>query len=309
MPEAINRMIRNLRICVTEQCNLKCFFCHKEWDPSRDGYMSLEEIQRIAEAAYAFGIESIKITGGEPLMRKDIVEIVKTVSLFFGEVSMVTNGSYLEEYALDLRDAGLRRVNVNLPSLDPLKYKDITGGGDLNRVLKGIEAALNIGLKPIKLNMVVLKGLNDDEVWDMMDYAGSLGLILQLIELQPVPGDKQVFESFHLKLNEIEEAVSSKAVEKKFNWSGQRNVYIVVKNGVKTVVEIVSPLSNPSFCSNCSKIRVTSDGRLKPCLLRNDNLIDLISLVRAGADIDALKESFSRAVMLKEPYLNNRLSI
>jgi len=293
--------VRNLRICVTEECNLKCFFCHREWDPSENCSLELKDIKMIVEAASSLGINRIKITGGEPLMRSDIVEIISGISPLVEEISLVTNGILLEDYALDLKKAGLSRVNVSLPSLDPLRYKSITGGGDITKVFNGINAAIEAGLTPLKINMVILKGVNEHDVEETMDYACNIGAILQLIELQPIPGDEQVFKKFHKSLNELERLMESKSIAKTLNSTGQRTIYILSKKDGRVLVEIVSPFNNPDFCSKCSKLRITCDGRLKPCLLRNDNLIDIIDFTRSG-NLEALRGKFIEAISIKEPY-------
>lgn len=298
----LNQPVKNLRICVTEKCNLKCFFCHREWDPSSKYSLEPEDIGKIVEAASSLGIDRVKITGGEPLMRSDIVEIIRRVSPLVKEVSLVTNGVLLENYASDLKRAGLSRINVNLPSLDPSKYRIITGGGDVNRVFNGINAAIEVGLTPLKINMVILKGVNEYDVEEMIDYAYNIGAILQLIELQPIPDDEQVFKKFHMSLRELENSIESRSVMKMLNPTGQRNIYAIPKNGGKILIEIVSPVNNPDFCSKCSKLRVTCDGRLKPCLLRNDNLVSIIELVRSENSLEALRKKLMEAIALKEPY-------
>jgi len=302
MLQQAGRPLRNLRISITDNCNLNCFFCHREWNPLPSGSMTLNEVRKIVEVASSIGVETVKITGGEPLVREDVVNIVKAVSPLVREVSLVTNGVLLEEYAADLKDAGLARVNVNLPSLDSSKYSRITGGGDVSRVLNGINAALETGLNPVKINMVVLKGVNEEDVEEMMDYASSVGAVLQLIELQPIPGDNRVFEEFHASLDIVEKHVASKSAGRMLNQTGQRPVYRLNRNGKDVLVEIVSPTRNPDFCSRCSRLRVTCDGKLKPCLLRNDNLVDIVGLIRAGGGDDVLKKRFMEAVMLKKPY-------
>ncbi len=294
--------MKNLRISIIENCNLNCFFCHREWNPPSGKSMSLNEVRKIVEVASSLGVESIKITGGEPLIREDVVSMVRAVSPLVREVSLVTNGILLEKYASDLKDAGLSRVNVNLPSLIPSKYSWITGGGDVSKVFKGINSASEAGLNPVKINMIVLKGVNEEDVEGMLDYASHVGAVLQLIELQPVPEDKHVFEEFHVALDSIEESIASKSVGKAFNQTGQRALYTLFRNGREMLVEVVSPTGNPDFCSRCSKLRVTCDGRLKPCLLRNDNLVDIVGLIRSGADNDALEKRFMEAIALKEPY-------
>ncbi len=300
--------LKNLRISVTENCNLNCFFCHREWNPPPRRSMALNEVRKIVEVASSIGVETVKITGGEPLVREDVVDMVKAISPLVREVSLVTNGVLLEKYAGDLKDAGLARVNVNLPSLDSSKYSLITGGGDVSRVFKGINAALESGLNPVKINMVVLKGVNEEDVEKMLDYAGSIGAVLQLIELQPIPGGEKVFQEFHVSLKYVEKTISSKSAGKTVNYTGQRPIYMLPRNGRTVLVEIVSPTGNPDFCSHCSKLRVTCDGRLKPCLLRNDNLVDIVGLMRSGGGDDDLKRRFIEAIMLKKPYWDNRVS-
>jgi len=296
------RTVKSLRISVTESCNLNCFFCHREWNPPSSNHMGLNEVRKIVEVASSLGVENVKITGGEPLVRKDVSSMVRAISPLVREVSLVTNGVLLGKYASDLKDAGLSRVNVNLPSLNSSKYSWITGGGDVSRVLNGINAALEAGLNPVKINMVVLRGVNEQDVGEMLDYACSMGAVLQLIELQPIPGDEQVFEKFHVDLDNIEKSIASESTGRTLNRTGQRPVYRVSRNRGEVLVEIVSPTGNPEFCSRCSKLRITCDGRLKPCLLRNDNLLDIVGLIRSGADEDALKKRFMEAVALKKPY-------
>ncbi|MBO3754839.1 MAG: GTP 3',8-cyclase MoaA [Candidatus Brockarchaeota archaeon] len=308
MFQQAGRPLKNLRISVTDNCNLNCFFCHREWNPPPRGSMTLNEVRKIVEVASSIGVETVKITGGEPLVREDVVDIVKAISPLVREVSLVTNGVLLEEYAGDLKDAGLARVNVNLPSLDSSKYSRITGGGDVLRVFKGINAALETGLNPVRINMVVLKRVNEEDVEEMLDYAGSIGAVLQLIELQPIPGGEKVFQEFHASLKDVEKTISSKSAGKTVNYTGQRPIYMLPRNGRTVLVEIVSPTGNLDFCSHCSKLRVTCDGRLKPCLLRNDNLVDIVGLMRSGGGDDDLKRSFMEAIMLKKPYWDNRVS-
>ncbi|MEM4169862.1 MAG: GTP 3',8-cyclase MoaA, partial [Thermoproteota archaeon] len=192
--------------------------------------------------------------------------------------------------------------------LDSSKYSRITGGGDVSRVFNGINAALEVGLNPVKINMVILKGVNEEDVEEMLDYAGSIGAVLQLIELQPIPGGEKVFQEFHVSLKNFEKSISSKSAGKTVNNTGQRPLYVLPRNGRTILVEIVSPTGNPNFCSHCSKLRVTCDGRLKPCLLRNDNLVDIVGLIRSGSSDDDLKKRFMEAIMLKKPYWENRVT-
>jgi len=296
-----NRPLLNFRIAVTPSCNQKCFYCHREGYANKTNLLSVNEIVRMAKIAAEFGVKDVKITGGEPLMRKDIKEIVKGLSGIQGlmDVSLVTNAKLLtEELAFELKEAGLSRVNISLPSLNPIVYERITGG-KINGALMGVKAAVNAGLKPVKLNMVVLKGLNDHEIEYMIEAARGIGAILQLIEFEPVNVAFEEYAKYHLSLDEIEEKIAKKAekIETR-NFMHNRKVYTI--NGAK--VEVVKPIENTEFCAHCTRMRLTFDGKLKPCLMRNDNLIDVLSYLRSETSDETLKALFLKANSLREPF-------
>ncbi len=200
-------------------------------------------------------------------MRDDFEEIIRELP-DLKDISATTNGTLLAPRAQSLADSGLCRINISLPSLSPEKYRKVTGG-EISRVLAGIDAAVDCGLVPVKLNMVLLKGINDAEIAKMMDfirrYEGKV--ILQLIELM----DFQKTGNYKVNINEVEKFLESKASEIKERAMHRRKKYFI--EGVE--VELVRPIDNSHFCANCNRLRVTSDGRLKPCLLRNDNLVDV----------------------------------
>ncbi|MBO3800325.1 MAG: GTP 3',8-cyclase MoaA [Candidatus Brockarchaeota archaeon] len=300
MLDRFGRPVTGLRISVTQKCNLNCFFCHGEWDNSVNREMQREEIKKIIEIGKKFGVNEVKFTGGEPLMRPDIVEIVRDASSIVSEVSLTTNGTLLRDFASNLRDAGLMRLNVNLPSLVPEKYEMITGFRMIDQVLDGIEAAIKAGLESVKINMVLLRGINEHEVPSMIDYALSAGVDLQLIELQPIPSGDEIFAKYHIGIENIQ-SIISKSVRKISQVSERRDRYIVESKGNFIYVYIVKPICNPNFCAECRRLRVTSDGRLKPCLLRNDNLIDFVKYIRDN-DQKELSEKFLKAIELREPY-------
>lgn len=267
LTDSYGRAIKSLRISLTNRCSLKCIYCHREGE-TRDvkNEMSVETIANIVNASKTFGVNRIKFSGGEPLMRDDFENIIRALPEL-KDISATTNGIYLASRAQSLADSGLSRINISLPSLSPEKYRNITGG-DVNRVLSGIDAAVEC-LAPVKLNMVLLKGINDTEIIKMMDfirrYEGKV--ILQLIELM----DFQKTAKYKVNINEIEKFLESKASEIKEREMHRRKKYYI--DGVE--VELVRPIDNSHFCANCNRLRVTSDGRLKPCLLRNDNLVDV----------------------------------
>ena len=183
LKDPYNRPVSNLRVSLTPKCNLSCIYCHKEGEKSPKDQISAGEIAEVLRVAATFEIRSVKFTGGEPLLRPDLIEIVRSVPRSM-ESSLTTNGTLLADCASALKDAGLRRVNVSLDSLNPDTYKKITGIDRLSDVLAGIDAALEAGLTPVKLNMVVLEGVNDNEIDDFLAYVrGNRNLVLQLIEL------------------------------------------------------------------------------------------------------------------------------
>ncbi len=239
--------------------------------------MSLEKILEIARAMAEIGIRYVKITGGEPLLRNDVVQIVKGLSDLnrFDDISLTTNGLLLKDLARPLKEAGLCRVNIGCDSIS----SNITKKNFLN-ILPGIIAAKECGLMPIKLNMVVLKNINSSEIDEIISLASRYELILQLIEL--IPNKNFDFEKYYLPLSSIEERLK-KMADSSFTrkLQGRRRYYI---DGC--VIEIVSP-SHKTFCQNCSKIRVTSDGRIKPCLMREDNTV-------VFENIDSIKEAIKR---------------
>lgn len=295
------RTINGLRISVTENCNFNCFYCHREGCPESSREMSPDEIGSIVKIASEFGVEKVKITGGEPLLRDDIVEIVAaSIKPGIREVSMTTNGTMLSDKAQELAEAGLDRVNISLDTLDAEKFVRITHNGSLEKVLEGINAALEAKLVPIKLNMVLLKGVNEDEVDRMISFAGERGMILQLIELVDLNGED--FKEHHLALDEIERALAAKATAIRTRRLMQSRKRYLLPNGE---VEVVRPMHNTRFCAHCHRLRLTPDGYLKPCLMRNDNLVDILSFVRAG-DIEGAKRAFVEAVWRREPYFKRR---
>ena len=288
LTDTFGRQVTNLRVSVTQRCNLRCIYCHSEGERSPEAELPLGDIREILRVAAKLGMRSVKFTGGEPLIREDILDIVRAVPPRL-ESSMTTNGILLARYARDLKDAGLSRINVSLDSLDPDCYRDITGENRLSEVLEGIEAGLDAGLTPIKLNMVVLKGVNEDEVEAFLAYVrGNRDLILQLIELVDVGSCTS-----HAEINRLEQDLESRSKIILTRRMHHRRKYCV--DGAE--VEVVRPRHNTEFCAFCNRIRVTSDGKLKPCLLRNDNLIDIRG--KRGADLEA---AFREAVRIREPY-------
>ena len=296
------RPILSLRITITNRCNENCIYCHHDGMVSSKEEMTPDEIYRISKIAKKIGVNKIRLSGGDPLVRKDIVEIVeKIASLDFKDISLTTNGVLLEKYAEDLKKAGLDRVNVSLDTLNRETYKFVTKMDYLEKAKAGILKAVEVGLYPVKINMVVMKDLNTDEIKDMFNFCKDHGIILQLIELIESENcdDDKFSAEYHYPLDELENKladIASHVRERKF-MQGRKKYYI--NDGE---IEIVRPVDNSSFCANCSRLRITPDGKIKPCLLRNDNLVELISHVRNGESDEALEEIFIKGINNREPF-------
>jgi cyclic pyranopterin phosphate synthase len=251
--------------------------------------------------AASLGIRRVKLTGGEPTLRKDLVEIVRRIASIptINEISMTTNGILLENLAPELKHAGLNRVNVTIDSLRPNVYSLITRHGSLNSALRGLKAAVSNGLTPVKINFVVLKSVNDSEVQDLIRFSSEAGAILQLIELVSKDDNSEFYRKYHPDLEVIEDKLRARATKIIDRGMNKRQKYIL-PNGAE--VEVVRPMHNTEFCLNCHRIRLTSDGKLKPCLMREDNLIDILTPARQGASDRTLTELILQAVKLREPF-------
>ena len=275
------REIRSLRFSLTNRCNLNCVYCHNEGEGRSEerGEISAELVVAIARAASVyFNVRRVKFSGGEPLMRDDLAEIVQGMRDFEDDISVTTNGVLLKNYAGELADAGLDRVNVSLDSLIAERYEFITRTRkNLPNVIEGIHSAIDAGLTPLKLNTVLLKGINEDELVSLIDFVracnkrGGRGevAILQVIEL--IPSFNPSMQKYKADFLGVEAELKSKASVVKTRRLQRRRKYFV--DGVE--VEVVHPVDNTEFCANCSRLRITTGGKIKPCLLRNDNLVPI----------------------------------
>lgn len=298
-----NRPIVSLRMSITNRCNINCFYCHHDGMLDTSDEMSVNEIFRIASVCKDLGVERIRFSGGEPLVRRDIVDIVDSVnSLGFRDISITTNGIFLSELCDDLIGAGLNRVNVSLDTLNARTYQKLTGFDFLDKVKKGIVDAVNSGLDPVKINMVLMSGVNDNEIWDMFDFCRDNNLILQLIEIMDTDTVDNFNDKYYYDIGIIEDELALKASEVKVRDLMQNRKKYFIDGGE---VEVVHPLDNTSFCSNCTRLRVTPEGKIKPCLLRNDNLVDIVSHIRGGASDDVLRDVFLEAISNREPFYHD----
>lgn len=292
LKDSFGRTVSNLRIAVTNRCNLSCIYCHREGEINPRSEISAEKIAEISKAFYELGIRKVKLTGGEPLLRRDICEIISMMPKF-EEISLTTNGVFLEDFAYDLKDSGLNRVNISLDTLNPEIFKFITGSDDFDKVIGGINTAVDANLTPVKLNMVLMKGLNDSEVQRMLKFTNSfnkekINVILQLIELITNSKTKNLYIDPVI----FEEGLSKIATAIKIRDMQRRKQFFTPLG----VVEIVKPLDNTEFCMHCNRIRITSDGKIKLCLM-SDEVVDISNL--SGNE---LKKAIIEALKLKKPF-------
>ncbi|MDW7732047.1 MAG: GTP 3',8-cyclase MoaA [Methanolobus sp.] len=296
LTDSFGRTVRSLRMSITNRCNLNCIYCHNEGDPGSVMEMSVETIVNIVRAAADLGVDRLKISGGEPLLRKDLEDILAALPPL-KDVSLTTNAILLKERARSLKEAGLDRVNVSLDTLDPEKFRTITNCKKdiLGKVLDGIEEAVRVGLTPVKINMVLLKDLNETEIEDMLVFTKQFNgdVILQLIELM----DFKDVADLHVNADDVENALLTRATDVKVRQMHHRKKYII--NGAE--VEFVRPVDNTEFCANCNRLRVTADGKLKPCLLVNENLVDV-----SGAGPEELPDLLKLAVSRRVPFYTKR---
>lgn len=297
-----DRPILSLRITLTNRCNVNCIYCHHDGMRSSKNEMTPDEIYKICQIAKRIGVRKIRLSGGEPLIRKDIVEIISKISsIGFNDISITTNGILLEKYAKDLKEAGLDRVNVSLDTLNPETYEFITKKDYLEAAKKGILKSVEVGLYPVKINMVIMRDINEHEIKDMFNFCKDNNMVLQLIELIESENcdDDKFSAEYHYKLDMVEERLSDIAdeVREREFMQGRRKYYI---NGGE--IEVVKPVDNSKFCANCTRLRVTPDGKIKPCLLRNDNLVDIITDIRNNESDEKLEEIFLKGIDKREPF-------
>ena len=297
MKDLYGREINYLRISVTDLCNLRCQYCMPKDGVCKlehEDVLSTEEFYEIAKAFVELGVQKIRITGGEPLVKNGIVELVeKIASLGLKDLAMTTNGLLLPKYAEDLKKAGLDRVNISLDTLDAKKYSEITRGGDLFKVLKGIDEAKKVGLTPIKINSVLIGDFNIDEIENFVYITKEEDIDVRFIELMPIgEASSWATEKFVSNNKILEKVPELEATEAKDPSSPA--VYYKFPDG-KGRVGIINPISC-KFCDACNRVRLTSRGKLKLCL-HSDDEIDLREVIRSGGDL----KQVIRDSILKKP--------
>lgn len=283
------RCLRTVRISVTGRCDLDCTYCNAGLERAGAGELSADEIARIAAAARIAGARTVRLTGGEPLMREDLEEIVGRVrSAGVEEVALTTNAQALSGRAGPLREAGLDRVNIGLPSLGAASYRSITAG-DVAPALDGLDSGLEAGLRPVKVNVVVMKGANDAEIGDFVELARARPVEVRFIEHMPFPGTNNLVPAA-----EIRKAIAAAAGPGSMGAPESSPTAAVYRpEGFAGSVGVISPMTEP-FCERCDRLRVTSEGKLRSCLSEPDE-IDLRALLQRGAGPEELARAFGAA--------------
>ncbi len=310
MPDLIDghgRKIDYLRISITDRCNLSCIYCVPpegfQLIP-KENLLTLEEIYRVANIAVGLGVKKIKLTGGEPLVRKKILELVAELTQIpeLEDLSLTTNGIFLSHFAEKLSQAGLKRVNVSVDSLVPQRFKQITRGGDLAKVLLGIEKAQQLGLK-VKINSVALKGINETEILDFVKFSQTKKLEVRFIEFMPLSGNGWKSKLF-IPLSQIKETITRSYRLTPLQMNGVAAVYKLDEGGR---IGFIPTMTEP-FCSGCSRIRLTSWGGIRPCLFSNLEY-DLLPSLRKGLPDERIVQIILQAVGAKprlNPYLDGK---
>jgi GTP 3',8-cyclase len=302
--DAHGRNIDYLRISITDRCNERCLYCmpegYKGWENTRD-HLTAEEIIRVVRVAAGIGFRKFRLTGGEPLVRYDILDIVQGIKKIPGvqDIGLSTNGTKLFMLAKPLRDVGVRRVNVSLDALDPGVYRQITGG-DLNMVLAGVRAAASAGFERIKLNCVLMRGVNENEIWPLVLFAAEHGFPLRFIELMPLTSAEVLTEKNFFPIGDAMRLLSArdKLIPQPDARIGHGPAAYYLLKHTGALIGFIGALTNLHFCDQCNKMRLTADGKIRPCL-GNHGELDLRSVVRNGGNDDDLREVFLEALRLK----------
>jgi cyclic pyranopterin phosphate synthase len=296
------RRIEYVRLSVTDRCNYRCFYClpkgFKDFEEPAH-WLTFAEIERVMSAFAELGVARIRLTGGEPLVRKDLPQLVKGLASLPGvdDLSLSTNASLLARDAHDLKDAGISRINVSLDTLDSDRFRDITGGGELDAVLDGLRTARDAGLSPIKINMVAMKGVNDDEFDDMLEFCMENEFTLRFIETMPMGAPGQSVRDSYLELDGVLETLHDKyeLIPSCMPGGGPARYYQVA--GSDTRIGFITPISR-HFCETCNRVRMTVDGTLYLCL-GQEHSYPLRPLLRSGISNAGLKDAIIEALALK----------
>ena len=303
--DGMGRTIVNLRISVTDRCNFRCTYCMPADNVEfmdRSNLLSFEEIQRVAQIVSRMGINRLRLTGGEPLMRKNLPVLIKMLNEVDGidDIAMTTNAYFLKDQAQSLKDAGLKRLNVSLDALDPEKFRDVNRRDCLQSVLDGLDTARKVGFKSIKINAVAVRNFSETEIMSLIEMGRSDGFEIRFIEFMPLDSDK-VWERDkvlfgHEIVNMIKENYELVPIDNSLE-IGPASEYNFADG--KGKIGIITAVSNP-FCDHCNRIRMTADGKLRTCLFSTKET-NLKELIRSGATDKTIIETLKQAVLVKEP--------
>ena len=318
------RKINYLRVSVTDRCDLRCVYCMKEkmnFLPKNE-VLSLEEIERLCDNFIELGVEKIRLTGGEPLVRKNIIHLIENLnkkksSTTLKEITLTTNGSLLKKFAKDLKNNGINRINVSLDTINKEKYKKITRFGNLDNVLEGIDEAINHKIN-VKINTVVFKNFNEYNMSDLIDWANKKLLDLTFIEVMPMSDTDMPRHMQFVSLDNVFKELNNRYNFYKSNYrtGGPSNYYTSEKLNIK--VGFITPLSN-NFCATCNRVRISSTGKLYMCLGQND-FVDFREILRTDRGDDYIKEKIRFALSVKpkqhdfiinsevKPYINRHMN-
>ena len=303
LTDSYGRVARKLRISVTDRCNFRCQFCMPKtpvWLPHSE-ILSYEEIQRVAGIFAKAGVEKIRLSGGEPLMRKDVEKLVEMLAKIQGlkSLSMTTNGFLLAEKATALKRAGLESVTVSLHSLKPDRFSEITGGGVFEKVVDGIKAAQKNGFKPLKVNAVIIRGCNEDEIIDLASLAIAGEITVRFIEYMPFDGQHLWGIDKVVSGQEIVEKIQEQYELVPLPREGGSTAKVYRFKGSPGEIGVITSITEP-FCSDCDRIRLSADGKIVPCLFDKTGF-DLRPLLRGGANDEAISEFIRNSIVQKAP--------
>lgn len=303
MKDGLGRNINYLRISVTDRCNLRCRYCMPEKGIDKKEHLdilTLEEIFEVVRACVVLGTNKIRITGGEPLVRKDLTGLIQRITALEGieDIALTTNGVLLKKLAHDLKEAGLKRINISLDTMDEKKYEYMTRGGKIKDVLEGIHEALEVGLVPIKINVVLGKDFNENEIGNFIKLTRSSNIDVRFIEMMPLGNAADFAAEHYLPNSAVLESFKELEPVKAADKSSPAMYYKLP--GAKGRVGLINPISH-KFCDNCNRLRLTADGKLKPCL-HSDLEIDVKGILRDSRIHDknkALQEAVAEAIKAK----------
>ncbi|HYY94501.1 MAG TPA: GTP 3',8-cyclase MoaA [Pyrinomonadaceae bacterium] len=312
LKDSYGRAIRDLRVSVTDRCNFRCFYCLPHGSPEETApkadLLTYEEIEFATEVFVSLGVEKVRLTGGEPMLRRDIETLVSKLARVprLKDLALTTNGFNLSERAAGLKAAGLTRVTVSLDSLRRAAFREITGVDMLARVLEGIRAAQRVGLTPVKVNAVVVRGHNDTEVADMAAFAREHGIVMRFIEYMPLDSGHGWSRERVVSGAEVRAAINERflLVAKKGERGSETATRYRFADGAPGEIGIIAPVTEP-FCGACSRIRLTADGQVRTCLFSKVEH-SLRDVIRRGATRAEVAEYIESVVMQKEPrhYIN-----